>query len=135
MPIGDLSSFRVVRLNAELFPMGEYEASLYQKYGIKPVEVEANTPTEIIPHVAEADALFAISVALPAPVVEALERCRVISRLGTGTDKIAVDLATRRGILVTNVPYFCVEEQADHTMALLLSLFVGLGLLAVRMLV
>src|SRR5436190_5088110 len=122
MTIGDLSRFRVVRLNAELFPMGEYEAGLYRKYGMKPVQVEANTPADIIPHVAECDALFAISVALPAPVVEALDRCRVISRLGTGTDKIAVDLATRRGILVTNVPYFCVEEQADHTMALLLSL-------------
>ena len=31
--------------------------------------------------------------------------------------KIAVDRATARGILVTNVPYFCVEEQADHTLA------------------
>jgi D-3-phosphoglycerate dehydrogenase len=122
MPIGDLSSFRVVRLNAELFPMGDYEANLYRQYGIKPVEVEANTPADIIPHVAECDALFAISVTLPATVVEALDRCRVISRLGAGTDKIAVDVATRRGILVTNVPYFCVEEQADHTMALLLSL-------------
>jgi D-3-phosphoglycerate dehydrogenase len=33
-----------------------------------------------------------------------------------------VEAATAKGILVTNVPYFCVEEQADHTMALLLSL-------------
>jgi D-3-phosphoglycerate dehydrogenase len=42
--------------------------------------------------------------------------------LGTGTDKIAVARAKERGILVTNVPYFCVEEQADHTMAMLLAL-------------
>jgi D-3-phosphoglycerate dehydrogenase len=119
---GDPGSFRVVRLNAELFPVGEYEASLYRQYGLKPVEVEANTPADIIPHVADCDALFAISVALPTSVVEKLDRCRVISRLGTGTDKIDVELATRCGILVTNVPYFCVEEQADHTMAMVLSL-------------
>jgi D-3-phosphoglycerate dehydrogenase len=122
MPMGDLSGFRVVRLNAELFPIGDYEANLCREYGLNIVAVEANTPDEIIPHVAECDALFAISVALPTPVVESLSRCRVISRLGTGTDKIDVALATQRGILVTNVPYFCVEEQADHTMALLLSL-------------
>lgn len=117
-----LENFRVVRLNATLFPVSAYEAGLYRQYGLRPVEVEASSPEAIIPHVAGCDALFAISVSLPAVVVEALERCRVISRLGAGTDKIAVDAATRRGILVTNVPYFCVEEQADHTLALLLAL-------------
>ena len=122
MDWSNLRNFRVVRLNATLFPVNDYEAALYRQYALSPIEVEANTPEAIIPHVAECDALFAISVALPAPVVEALKHCRVISRLGTGTDKIAVDVATRRGILVTNVPYFCVEEQADHTLALLLSL-------------
>ena len=122
MDWSNLRNFRVVRLNATLFPVNEYEAGLYRQYNLSPIEVEANTPEDIIPHVADCDALFAVSVALPARVVEKLERCRVISRLGTGTDKIAVDVATRRGILVTNAPYFCVEEQADHTMALLLSL-------------
>jgi D-3-phosphoglycerate dehydrogenase / 2-oxoglutarate reductase len=117
-----LQAFRVVRLNAELFPPSAYERDLCRQYHLSPIEVEANTPADIIPWVADCDALFAISVALPAAVVAKLDRCRVISRLGTGTDKIAVDLATQRGILVTNVPYFCVEEQADHTLALLLSL-------------
>ena len=117
-----LKNYRVVRLNAKLFPTTEYEAAVLRKYGLCPTQVEANTPDEIIPHVADCDALFAVSVSLPAEVVESLAKCRVISRLGTGTDKIDVEAATRKGILVTNVPYFCVEEQADHTMALLLAL-------------
>ena len=117
-----LRDFRVVRLNANLFPPSAFETDLCRHYHLNPILAEANTPADIIPWVADCDALFAISVALPAAVVEKLDRCRVISRLGTGTDKIAVDLATQRGILVTNVPYFCVEEQADHTLALLLSL-------------
>jgi D-3-phosphoglycerate dehydrogenase len=45
----------------------------------------------------------------------------VISRLGAGTDRIDVEAATRRGIVVANVPDFCLNEQAEHTMALLLS--------------
>ena len=118
----ELEHCRIVRLNATLFPVGEIEASLYEKYNLKPVQVEANLPEEIIPHVEDCDALFAISVSLPEAVVSSLSRCRVISRLGTGTDKIDVAMATRKGILVTNVPYFCVEEQADHTMALMLAL-------------
>ena len=118
----DLSNYRIVRLNATLFPVSAFEASLYEKYNLNPVQVEVYTPEEIIPHVADCDALFAISVSLPEAVISHLSRCRVISRLGTGTDKIDVELATRKGILVTNVPYFCVEEQADHTMALILAL-------------
>ena len=117
-----LKKCRIVRLNASLFPVSEFEASLYEKFNLSPVQVEANSPGEIVPHVENCDALFAISVSLPESVISSLSRCRVISRLGTGTDKIDVDMATRKGILVTNVPYFCVEEQADHTMALMLAM-------------
>ena len=113
---------KILRLNARLFPVGPYEAAQYRRYGIAPIAVEADTPAAILAQAADCDALFAISVALPAAVINGLTKCRVISRLGAGTDKIAVDVATERGIVVTNVPQFCAEEQADHTMALLLSL-------------
>ena len=62
-----------------------------------------------------------MSSSLPGSVIEKLSRCRVIARLGAGTDKIDVAEATRRGIVVTNVPDFCLNEQAEHTLALLLA--------------
>ena len=117
-----IQDFRVVRLNAHLGPVSPFEAEQHRLHGLAPIQIEANTPAEIIPHVADCDALFVISSALPTQVIESLARCRVISRMGLGTDKIDVETATARGILVTNVPTFCVEEQADHTMALLLAL-------------
>ena len=46
--------------------------------------------------------------------------CRVISRCGVGVDNIDVDAAARHGLQVTYVPDYCVEEVADHTLALLL---------------
>jgi D-3-phosphoglycerate dehydrogenase len=116
-----LAGARVVRLNAVMHP-NQYEAALYRQYNLNPVFCEPYTPEEIIPYVEDCDALFAVSVKLPTAVIERLKRCKVISRLGTGTDKIDVATATQRGIIVTNVPFFCVEEQADHTMMLLLAL-------------
>src|SRR3972149_4167489 len=102
----NLRNFRVVRLNATLFPVNDYEAALYRQYALRPIEVEANTPEAIIPHVAECDALFASSVALPAPVVEALKPWHVVSQLGAIRPKTLHGLCTNLNILVTNVPYF-----------------------------
>jgi phosphoglycerate dehydrogenase-like enzyme len=117
-----LAARKVVRLNAELMPVNRFEAAMYTHYGITPILVEADTPDAIIPHVRDADALYAISVSLPEAVIDALQHCRVISRLGNGTAKIAVARAKERGILVTNVPYFCVPEMADHAMGMILAL-------------
>jgi len=118
----DFGQFKVVRLNSMISPVDEYEAGLYRKHGFYPLLVEANTPEEIIPYVAECDAILVVSTALPAIVIESLARCRVISRLGIGTDKIAVKEASQRGILVTNVPGCFSEELADHTLAFILAL-------------
>ena len=76
----DLENSRIVRLNATLFPVSEFEASLYEKYNLRVEQVEANSPEEIVAHVENCDALFAISVSLPEAVVSSLSRCRVISR-------------------------------------------------------
>ena len=42
-------------------------------------------------------------------VIERLPQCRVISRLGAGTDRIDVTTATRLGMVVANVPDFCIN--------------------------
>ena len=116
-----LPQCRIVRLNAELFPVTLEERAEYERAGIVPIECESNGLEELAPVVAEADGVFAVSVKLPSDVIGAMTRCRVISRLGTGTDRIDLAAATGSGIVVANVPDFCVEEQADHTLALLLA--------------
>ena len=118
----DVKEARIVRLNSELFPVSEAERQMYDRYGLSPVEVEAADPEKIIPHVEGADAVCVVSASLPTKVIDSLTNCGLISRLGNGTDKIDVARATERGILVSNVPYFCVDEMADHAMAMLLSL-------------
>ena len=46
---------------------------------------------------------------------------RRVGRYGMGVDNIPVAHATELGILVTNVPDFCLEEVSDHALALLLA--------------
>ena len=56
-------------------------------------EIEGQSPDEIIAAAADCDALLVVSSQVPAEVIERLPRCRVISRLGAGTDKIDVAAA------------------------------------------
>jgi len=50
-----------------------------------------------------------------------MPRCRIIARYGIGVDTIDLEAASRAGIIVTNNPTYCIEEVAEHTMALLLA--------------
>ena len=54
-------------------------------------------------------------------VIGQIPRCRCIVRLGIGYDSVDVDAATRQGIPVCNVPDYCVQDVADHAVALLLA--------------
>jgi len=58
---------------------------------------------------------------LTAEAIDELDQCKLIVRTGIGYDTIDVAAATRRGILVVNVPDSWTEEVANHTMALLLA--------------
>ena len=56
-----------------------------------------------------------------AAAIEAAKPLQVVARLGVGLDNIAVDTATSRGIWVTNVPDYCVEEVSDHAVGFALA--------------
>jgi D-3-phosphoglycerate dehydrogenase len=118
----NFSQFKIVRLTAPIFSPSAGELSAFAGQGLAVTVVEAEDPKELIPLVADADIVALIGSELPTAVVEAMTQCRAIARMGTGTDKIDVARATELGIVVANTPYFCVEEQADHAMAMLLSL-------------
>jgi D-3-phosphoglycerate dehydrogenase len=68
----------------------------------------------------DADGILVNLHPLPARVIEKLERCRVISRYGVGYDNVDVETATSKGIWVTRVPDYCLEDVSDQALALLL---------------
>jgi D-3-phosphoglycerate dehydrogenase len=70
---------------------------------------------------AGADAVLNCYVPIPADLTRELDGCRIIARYGIGLDTIDVGVATERGILVTNVPDYCIDEVADHALALILA--------------
>jgi D-3-phosphoglycerate dehydrogenase len=57
-----------------------------------------------------------------AEVLEAADQLEVVGRAGIGVDNVDVDTATRRGVMVVNAPNSIALANAEHTLALLLSM-------------
>lgn len=69
----------------------------------------------------DADAILTNWRPVTAAVLEAAERCVAVVRYGVGLDNIDVARATDLGMVVANVPDYCVEDVSDHTLALVLA--------------
>ncbi|MEO6060356.1 MAG: C-terminal binding protein [Thermoflexales bacterium] len=122
MSVIERASANIVRLTGPIFNPGEFELKRFSDAGLSPRIVASVDPAELAIGVKDADVVVVVGTKIPASVVDAMARCRAIARFGTGTDKIDVAHATELGIPVVNTPFFCIEEMADHVMAMLLSL-------------
>jgi D-3-phosphoglycerate dehydrogenase len=86
------------------------------------VALKTKKPEEFLPQAADCDALLnTYAGPITADVMAGMPKCRIIARYGIGVDTIDLEAATRAGIIVTNNPTYCIEEVAEHTMALLLA--------------
>lgn len=71
---------------------------------------------------ADADALLNTYLPVDAALLGQLPNVRAIARYGIGVDNIDIAAANAANVVVTNVPDYCVEEVAAHTVAMMLSL-------------
>src|SRR6266705_4235002 len=86
------------------------------------VALKTKPPEEFLPQAADCDALLnTYAGPITAEVMARMPNCKIIARYGIGVDTIDLDAATQAGIIVTNNPTYCIEEVAEHTMALLLA--------------
>ncbi len=77
---------------------------------------------KIIKASAEADAIVPMGIQpITKNVISQLTKCKIIATIGIGYDPFDVKAATDRGILISNNPYYTLDEVSDHAMALLLA--------------
>ena len=85
------------------------------------VPLQTKKPDEFLSQAADCDALLnTYAGPITADAMAKMPKCKIIARYGIGVDTIDLEAATRAGIIVTNNPTYCIEEVAEHTMALLL---------------
>lgn len=71
--------------------------------------------------VSDADAVITQFAPINEDVIDSMRRARVIVRYGIGVDNVDLKAAGERGIPVCNVPDYCIDEVADHTLAFILA--------------
>lgn len=99
----------------------QYEKDVLEPIGAEIINIREQSPDDIIEAVRDACGICVNLTPMPARVIEALERCRVIARYGVGYDNVDIEAATAKGIWVANVTGYCDEDVSDQAFALFMS--------------
>jgi D-3-phosphoglycerate dehydrogenase len=80
--------------------------------------------SDIIASTKNADAVLGRIAGLPftRQVIETLGNCRIIAGTGVGYEGVDLEAATEKGIAVTNVPDYCIDEVSGRAIAMILNL-------------
>lgn len=84
-------------------------------------QIETGSEAELVAATRDAEIIINAGGAFPAHVIAQLERARLIIQSSVGYDRIDVPAATARGIMIANLPDYCIEEVAEHALTLTLA--------------
>jgi D-3-phosphoglycerate dehydrogenase len=106
----------------DLFEPPDWIARDLELAGVRWTAGQHREPEAVLAAAREGDVVLVQSVRplLNGAIIRQLPRCRCIVRLGIGYDSVDLAAATEQGIPVCNVPTYCVDDVADHAVALLL---------------
>jgi D-3-phosphoglycerate dehydrogenase len=116
----DAHRFKVV-VTDQVFPSIAIEQEILAGIGAV-LEVADGTRDGVLRVAADADGLLNTYLPVDRAMLESVPNCRIVARYGIGVDNVDVGAAAERGITVTNVPDYSVEEVAAHALALMLAL-------------
>jgi D-3-phosphoglycerate dehydrogenase / 2-oxoglutarate reductase len=116
-----MSKYKVL-LTDYAWPDLEIERRILAEADAELIVAERSDAKSLAKLAVDADAIMTNWARVDEGVLSAAAKCRIVARLGIGLDNIDVDFATRRGMMVTNVPDYCLIEVAEHALALTLAL-------------
>jgi D-3-phosphoglycerate dehydrogenase / 2-oxoglutarate reductase len=103
------------------FPNLSTEQEILTAAGCEVIGRQCQTEAELIDLCQAADAVITQFARVTAGVIGAMARARVIVRYGIGVDNVDLDAARARNLPVCNIPDYCIDEVADHTLAFILA--------------
>lgn len=112
---------RVLYTDAAEFPLAPDLAERARNAGLELIRVEGHARAEIASYGPKCHGMFLYRAEVDDDLLAGLPNCRILARVGTGYEKIDVEAARRRGVMVTYVPDFCTEELSDMVLLFILA--------------
>lgn len=100
----------------------EEEKKEFGRIGAELILAQVKEEEDLIRTCKDADGLINQYALLTRKVLERLPNCKVVSRYGVGVDPVDLKAATDLGIIVANVPDYCMDEVSNQTISMILTL-------------
>ncbi len=119
----------IVPVTDYTFPNLEPEEKALQAVGASLKAFQSKTEAEVIENIAGSKVVIVQFAPISKKVLASLADGATVIRYGVGVDNIDLKAAKELGIKVAYVPDYCMDEVANHTVAMLLSLMRALPIL------
>jgi len=106
-----------------IFPDLKIEEEILGQVNAEVVGGACKTEDDLIDLAKDADAVVTFAFKpVSARVLSGMKKCKLLVRGGIGVDTVDIPAATGQGIIVANVPRYCVEEVSNLSIAMMLAL-------------
>jgi len=112
----------LVAVTDSVFPNLNAATAVVSTIGADLKLAKSSSPEDILAVAKDADAVLTTYAKVTGEMIPQMPKVKIIARFGIGVDNVDIPVATSKGIVVTRVPDYCLDEVSDHAMALLLAL-------------
>lgn len=105
-----------------VWPSTDPERAVLEAAGIELVVAPDTSENALAELAKDVDAIMFCFAQVTAKVLESATKCKIAARYGIGVDNVDIPRATELGIVVTNVPDYCMDEVTDHALGMILAL-------------
>ncbi|MHC1772990.1 MAG: C-terminal binding protein [Flexilinea sp.] len=115
---------KFVMIDSQTLPDADFhqEKEILQANGIECVLATCKTIDEVVKAAHDAACIGNNYFRVDEELLSRLSNLKIVIRYGIGYDVVDVDACTRRGILLCNLPKFCLPDVATHAIAMVLDL-------------
>jgi len=116
-----MSKFKVYISDYD-YPDNEIERKILEPIGAEVIGLKCKTGEGLAELAHDADAILQQYAKITRETIEKMPNLKIVARYGIGVDILDVDACREKGIVVTNVPDYCLDEVADHAISFSLML-------------
>lgn len=126
MKVCEMSDNGKVLITDYAWPDLKIEKKIFDQAGIEVVQPSDDSRSELIRAAKGVSGILTNWKIVDKEVVDAAGELQIVSRTGIGLDNIDLNYCAEKGIVVTNVPDYCVDEVAQHALGLILAMARGI---------